>query len=554
MARSNWVIAGLAIVGVGALVATGFQNVPDSGQVRTGLSDLSQVEQPVVYDAVGPQDGATQEDILRGFLQAAASPDENYAVAREFLSPSYADLWSPTAGILVDSGTREFKQSEANIVTVVTQQLGRVDNHGLLTNSVAGTQAELRFEFERIGEQWRIASAPTGIVLEKTVFTSLLNAYTLYFPDGKGDMIAEERWFAKRSRAATQIVQALIAGPSEQFAEIAHTEFPANSKLIGNTVTIVDGRAKIDMSSALSAVTGAARERLITQLSRSLVGVPNVDTFELAIEGVELTEKRVENISSGRADRAAYVLTDDRVIVQRGTELGQELSYSSLIANAKPSTVSLRSDGRAAAMLTGQGLVYATDQGTQLLSGGSGFLPPSIDRWGFVWSSVTGSRELYVWHPDQRAKILELPELPGQLVQFRVSPDGYRLAVMLQVETVTQAQVLSIVRSETNEPSFTAASPVLAMSASGSAVDMDWVDNEHVAVISGSSETKAITVGGTGLFSSSRGSLSGALRITGVDGSSGIRVLTSSGELFQPRGLNGWQQRLKGVDVLVKWG
>ena len=203
---------------------------------------------------------------------------------REFLSPSYADLWSPTAGILVDSGTREFKQSEANIVTVVTQQLGRVDNHGLLTNSVAGTQAELRFEFERIGEQWRIASAPTGIVLEKTVFTSLLNAYTLYFPDGKGDMIAEERWFAKRSRAATQIVQALIAGPSEQFAEIAHTEFPANSKLIGNTVTIVDGRAKIDMSSALSAVTGAARERLITQLSRSLVGVPNVDTFELAIE------------------------------------------------------------------------------------------------------------------------------------------------------------------------------------------------------------------------------------------------------------------------------
>ena len=106
MARSNWVIAGLAIVGVGALVATGFQNVPDSGQVRTGLSDLSQVEQPVVYDAVGPQDGATQEDILRGFLQAAASPDENYAVAREFLSPSYADLWSPTAGILVDSGTR----------------------------------------------------------------------------------------------------------------------------------------------------------------------------------------------------------------------------------------------------------------------------------------------------------------------------------------------------------------------------------------------------------------------------------------------------------------
>ena len=53
MARSNWVIAGLAIVGVGALVATGFQNVPDSGQVRTGLSDLSQVEQPVVYDAIG---------------------------------------------------------------------------------------------------------------------------------------------------------------------------------------------------------------------------------------------------------------------------------------------------------------------------------------------------------------------------------------------------------------------------------------------------------------------------------------------------------------------
>ena len=50
----------------------------------------------------GPADGASQRDILEGFITAALSPRNNYQVAREFLTAEFADAWQADAGATID--------------------------------------------------------------------------------------------------------------------------------------------------------------------------------------------------------------------------------------------------------------------------------------------------------------------------------------------------------------------------------------------------------------------------------------------------------------------
>jgi len=84
-----------AMLAVGALAAC--NSVPNSGPVREGLSSLDQVERAYMFNPSRPSPGADQDAIVRGFVRAAASSDRDYEVAREFLTPVYADQWDPQA-------------------------------------------------------------------------------------------------------------------------------------------------------------------------------------------------------------------------------------------------------------------------------------------------------------------------------------------------------------------------------------------------------------------------------------------------------------------------
>ncbi|HKH07639.1 MAG TPA: hypothetical protein VKA62_01720, partial [Agromyces sp.] len=85
------------------LVATlaGCASIPTSGGVQQGPARQDQqVDLDVLVD--GPQKGATQAQILQGFIDAAASPRNNYQVAREFLTDALAAEWQADAGGTVD--------------------------------------------------------------------------------------------------------------------------------------------------------------------------------------------------------------------------------------------------------------------------------------------------------------------------------------------------------------------------------------------------------------------------------------------------------------------
>src|SRR5690606_2051499 len=115
MRRRGAVIPRLLTAALAVLAVTACQAIPASGPVREGLSDFNQAEQQVQFNPDGPAVGATQEEIVRGFVLAASSSADEYAVAREFLAPTYRDEWDPSLGVFVDEGSQDFHSEGDNI-------------------------------------------------------------------------------------------------------------------------------------------------------------------------------------------------------------------------------------------------------------------------------------------------------------------------------------------------------------------------------------------------------------------------------------------------------
>src|SRR5690606_143115 len=91
----------VALAAGAALLLASCVSIPGSGPVQVGLADLKQADRTIQFTVSGPTVGATQEELVRGFMLAAASSLDDYAVAREFLTTRYAPEWDPRYGVLV---------------------------------------------------------------------------------------------------------------------------------------------------------------------------------------------------------------------------------------------------------------------------------------------------------------------------------------------------------------------------------------------------------------------------------------------------------------------
>lgn len=239
--------ASLGAALLAALGLLGCQAIPGSGPVSEGLASLDQAEQPVQFDSGGPAEGASQEDIVRGFVRAMTTSVDDYAVAREFLTPAYGPQWDPSAGVFVDEGNQPYHSAGDDIGELRLSGHATVDARGTLTPLPAGSEDAMRFEFEQVGEEWRISSAPNGIILDRTTFAAVWAPRQLYFLSGDDRLVPETRWFLNRaSLISTQIVGELLAGPADTEAQALRTAFPAGTVLTSSAVPVNNGIARID--------------------------------------------------------------------------------------------------------------------------------------------------------------------------------------------------------------------------------------------------------------------------------------------------------------------
>lgn len=552
--RANAILALLAAV----LVLTGCVGIPTSGDVTVGQKLEEQDSGDFEFFPLAPTEGADQEAILAGFVAAFTGSAEDFRVAREFLSESFADDWNPRSGVTVRTALQRFSSIDPTTMEYSVAAAATVDAAGAYRQNGEPVPLTLRFEFVQENGEWRINSAPDGIVLADATFRSIFDTHVLYFL-GPTDtaLVPDLRWFPSGS-AALRVVSALLDGPPDWLRGAASTAFPEGTKLVAPSVEVQSGVAIVDLSTAALEADAEERQLMQLQLTRSLAAVPNVRRVSLSVGGtpLEIAELGASAPRSNpQVDSRAVALSDGTFGYVSGDGITpiEPLSEQVVATDPRGATVSVGSF--TAAVLGGEGVsvVRSGTPGTTLLDGRRDLIVPSLDD-GHVWSvsrSVAGSIRVFDFDGAFRDLPTGLPA-DAEIVSIDVSRDGARIAIFASTPAGPRLQVRAINRDpDANEFPASLSEPALdVVASSGVAVDATWVDELFVATLVRDQAEGAVVLYQVGGERTSLSRIAPATALVGGNARSGLRALGESGTILERSG-NSWTDTRRTVEMLA---
>ena len=547
-ARSRAVSLGAAALMLLALA--GCVGIPSSGNVTVGEA-IEERDAGVEFFPLGPDPGATQDEVLRGFVAAASSSADDYGVARQFLARGFAGKWNPRAGVSVRTSTERVALLDALTMEYSIQVAADINAAGSFQQNDMPAPLTLAFGFVKEKGEWRIETAADGIVLSDVVFQSTFDPHAVYFLDPTGSrLVPDLRWFPGGS-ASLRIVDALLDGPPEWLQGAVRSAFPDGTRLEASTVEVQDGIADVDLTT--EALTAGADERRLmqVQLAASFARVANVREVSISVGGTPLP---IGGLTA--SDPVPNPRVDSRAIVRIGDRFGY-LSNSSVttipglapgVLATSPTAVTVAVDLGSAVSL-GSGSVWLVPESgaePRLIDARPGLIPPSLDNYQWVWSAsslVPG----FVRITDFEGVGYDLPTgfaADSQIVSLDVARDGARVAIHLQTPAGPRLVVRAISRDATaNQRPRVLSEAVLDTTittmAAGTALDSTWVDDLSVATLVREGDDSSVTVHQIGGRRAALGSATGATSLVGGNGERGLRALGPDGVIIE-RGVSGW--------------
>ncbi|WP_159856614.1 MULTISPECIES: GerMN domain-containing protein [unclassified Rathayibacter] len=545
------------------LALAGCAGIPRDGGVGVGQPDAA--PQDLEYDFLpsGPAAGASQRDILNGFIDAASSPQGNYKIAREFLSTG-AD-WTPSEHVTVDEGQRSQVQPSTSTLTLTITPVAEVDASGVYTEVATTAALNLDYGFVQENGEWRISAPPSGVVIDRTTFEQVFSTHALYFYDPSYSyLVPDLRWFASRadSSTSTTIVTELLRGPTAWLrdSDAAVSAFPTGTALAAETVPVEAQRAVVDLNSAALEADERQWRLMSLQLSRSLANVSNVTGVTLSVEQnpIEVAAETTGLPTSPRVDTRPLVLTDDAFGFLGSSGL-TETAVSDRVRELAPTAVVLgeqrgADSDAAAAVLSNAGVALVTPgRSDVLLDARSGLTAPSIDPLGYVWSVPAASPSQLVAYSSDGATSYQVATAWSEIdsiASLAVSRDGTRMLALAQDGQQATVLMAGISRSATGEP-LAVGEPVVLRSSLGTAIAASWTDElDVVSVVRASTGEDAVTLNQIGGGATSLGTTTGTLQIAAGNASTQVRILAEGGELRQQRG-SAWQTIATDVRLLA---
>jgi len=535
----------LAFVITGALLA-GCGGIPTGGSPEAGELVDDEVEIEIGFAPQGPRDGATQEEIVQDFIRAATNPQGRYSVAKQFLTEQFRDEWNPDEIVLVRSSAgSSTKVSDTEIEYEFTTS-AVVDADGRYKESSGSSTLE--YELVQVGEEWRINLAPPGIVLSDGQLDDVFRQYALfYFDPSYKYLVPDVRWFSNQSTVASNVVGSLLRGQSGWLGNgVLVSAFPSGTALGPDQVTISSGVASVDLTEEVRAASNTDRDRMRQQLLASLSSLANVSSVVITVDGTPISVPDVGSgsaISSPEVEALPLVRVDDTFGFTSNGEVTTIPGISQSVIEVAGKAATLARGGKRAAVL-GNGGVYVVGSGDiepLRVDRRPGLVPPSIDNSGYIWSAqrsnASGLRAIN-FEGEVQEITSSLPE-GARLVSLDVSRDGARILLYLTTTGGPRLAVAGILRQD-SVPIGLSELQYFTTDA-GVPIDATWVDDRTVATLARSGAETSVTAWTIGGPSEALGELPGGISIVGgVDGTDGLRVLTSDGEVFQPRG-SSWQ-------------
>jgi hypothetical protein len=529
------------LVAVALLLAlTGCAALPISGPVRIGpdLTPNADVES-FYYSPSGPIEDSSKAEILSGFLAAGTGPQNDYAVAREYLSESIRASWNPSLEVLVQRQSPKVTIGDDDTAQLEVDVSAQIDSDGRYETKPQGTSRILNYTFVREGNQWRLSNAPDATVLIRPVFEVVFQDYSIYFVDRqKRSLVPELRWFPATAATGTKLVNALLKGPSSWLRPAVISAIPSGTRLSIDAVTVENGVALVDLTARALVASLADRSLLKAQLDATLSQLQNVQSVAISIErsSQEITDPTTALRVEG--SRALVVLGDKglEAIVSAETDF---LNSGADFFELNPTTnISITKQSSWLAALTPAGVIKTSsiDPGTAalLVDARAGIVGIEFDRQDYLWSlgRARGSDVFATFTNGDRTRV-QAPWLAGEAVRgFSISPEGSRIAILVAGDQRNRVLVSGIVRDISGTP-IELAPPIEIGSEIGAPSHLSWVGPTTVAVVNSTPDfTNAalVSIGGT---SRPITALPNTKAIVAAGPSSQLFLLSTAGELYR---------------------
>jgi hypothetical protein len=522
------------------LTLTGCAALPVAGPVRIGPDLTPNIDnESFYYSPSGPIEGASKAEILSGFLAAGTGPQNDYAVAREYLSESIRASWNPNLEVLVQRQSPQVTIGDDDTAQLQVDVIAQIDADGRYETRASGTTRILDYKFIREGGQWRLSSAPDATVLIKPVFEVVFRDYSIYFVDRqKRALVPELRWFPATAATGTKLVNALLRGPSSWLRQAVISAIPSGTRLSIDAVTVENGVALVDLTARALVASRADRSLLKAQLDATLSQLQNVQSVAISIErsSQEITDPTAALRAEG--SRALVVLGDQglEAVVSAETDF---LNSGADFFELNPTTnISITKQSSWLAALTPAGVIKTSsiDPGVAalLVDARAGIVGIEFDRQDYLWSlgRARGSDVFATFTNGDRTRV-QAPWLTGEAVRgFSISPEGSRIAILVAGATRNRVLVSGIVRDLSGTP-IELATPIEIGSEIGAPSHLSWVGPTTVAVVNSTPDfTNAVlvSIGGT---SRPIAALPNTKAIVAAGPSSQLYLLSTAGELYR---------------------
>ncbi|OYO05132.1 hypothetical protein CGZ95_02240 [Enemella evansiae] len=459
-----------------SLLLGGCVSLPVKGPVQAGAGPSQAPDVSVEVAPEAPQPGASPRTIAEGFLQAMASYQQGYPVARQYLASSVRDSWRPEDGVTVYADGYGVTSGPESAL-LQAPQVGQVGPDGAFSHG----EGTLRHDFGMVRDvdgEWRISHPPQGLLISQYLFGKFYQQASVYFFDPSWRTLVPDPVFLPRgNQTPTALLQALLRGPTDWLKPAVVTAVPTQAKLNVQAAYVDSlGVVEISLNDAVQGLAEDQRSRVAAQIAWTLGQVSGVSGVRLTVNGAPWSVR--EQNQAGVIPISAYGSLDPVPPASQSTLLGATadgvvtISDGSSPATLAPVAGPLGRTGGVSGMAatpTGDRIAVITGNGTDLLVGQSNDTPlePLVSNGqGLLRPQYLPGRELELWTIldgplGQQAWVrigsaVQRVALSGfdgtRVTAFRVSPDGTRMAVIRVRDGISE---LGLVRVNRAQPELT---------------------------------------------------------------------------------------------------